>query len=973
MSVSTNLKGQVDLPVWEQMRFFPAATPALSCMSASKIAGDRYMFALSASTLWRYDTYKDTWMQLASPPVAPLTVLSMEYIANGKYYGKNIRSLNSTQMLVAGFPGNRFVGKTIQIVSGTGPGQSRTIISETEPIIYERGVATAVSNVLPISITDSAQKWDINQWTGYHCKLVFGAGASQYRKILYNDATNLYFGDINWQQLFPAGDGGWNSIAPNAVPVSTAGLQTHYHIEAQTITVSAPWSTTPDDQSIFAILGGVLAVVSSAAALPFYTLQAYDILSDTWTNRSAIAGPIMSGAIGTDISVANTYSSSAVPLVVGGLAYGGTITSTARTLSDSSKTGGTAWADDQWTNYRITIIAGTGAGMTKRIIGNRGGYLEVHKPWEVNPDGTSYYTIDPDQDVFWCSGMGQASLIGYSVYADQEFQGSMYDYGLARVLAVKPAGFESIGVSTGVRGTNGITAVNATPTAGGLNYLVGDVLTMATGGTNGKVIVTGTTTGGAVLTVALQACGTGYGVSAGQATTGGSGNGACTIEVTSVGTVALVTTAINHAFKTGDSCQFSGDALWVAGGTYGLGYYSIIAVPSLTTIQFALTAAGNAVADFALSTALFVDCAANWTVNEHVGKIIMLSAPGSTGAATTRRITANTKTTITYQTVTALAVNGTYRYSIQDVKCFGKAKQYKVSTLDGAGYATGGTSGSLIDSTKNWMGNQWAGYKLRVLAGTGLAFNDITIVSNTPTTLTLSAPGFTPDTTTKYIIMSTFGLLTTVGNVTNAVLTDTTKNWTTNQWAGKIVRINSGTGQGFEKTITSNTTNALTLSGVYVTPPLANESTYCILDIPARSTGHRLLFLEKYSVAPGRYMASLRGGGSNTGDIYDIASELWNITYASLPQGESYTTGSMMCYDGASAFYLHANATGRIYKFNLITGELESAGTMPYGHGVAVIGSRMEIVTTTDGLKYLYILRHTGAAAGTEMFRMLIY
>jgi hypothetical protein len=41
--------------------------------------------------------------------------------------------------------------------------------------------------------------------------------------------------------------------------------------------------------------------------------------------------------------------------------------------------------------------------------------------------------------------------------------------------------------------------------------------------------------------------------------------------------------------------------------------------------------------------------------------------------------------------------------------------------------------------------------------------------------------------------------------------------------------------------------------------------------------------------------------------------------------------------------------------------------TTPYAHGSAVIGNRMEIVTTADGLKYLYIMRHNGA----EMWRTL--
>jgi len=37
--------------------------------------------------------------------------------------------------------------------------------------------------------------------------------------------------------------------------------------------------------------------------------------------------------------------------------------------------------------------------------------------------------------------------------------------------------------------------------------------------------------------------------------------------------------------------------------------------------------------------------------------------------------------------------------------------------------------------------------------------------------------------------------------------------------------------------------------------------------------------------------------------------------------------------------------------------------------GTAVIGNRMEALKTTDGLTYLYIMRHSGQ----EMFRTLVF
>jgi hypothetical protein len=90
----------------------------------------------------------------------------------------------------------------------------------------------------------------------------------------------------------------------------------------------------------------------------------------------------------------------------------------------------------------------------------------------------------------------------------------------------------------------------------------------------------------------------------------------------------------------------------------------------------------------------------------------------------------------------------------------------------------------------------------------------------------------------------------------------------------------------------------------------------------------------------------------------------------------------MYAYDGSDRIYIQKDSTGRCFYLDINTYKLEGAGTMPYiigtaGIGTAVNGNRMEILKTSDGLKYLYVMKHTGAAlsatgGGTEMFRQLI-
>ncbi len=84
-----------------------------------------------------------------------------------------------------------------------------------------------------------------------------------------------------------------------------------------------------------------------------------------------------------------------------------------------------------------------------------------------------------------------------------------------------------------------IAVLNATPTVAGTGYVVGDVVTITTGGTGGTATVTAVGGGGTVTTVSLTSTGSGYTTGAGKVTTGGSGDGALTLNITTVATGAV--------------------------------------------------------------------------------------------------------------------------------------------------------------------------------------------------------------------------------------------------------------------------------------------------------------------------------------------------------------------------------------------------------------------------------------------------
>ncbi|KND49189.1 MAG: Mucin-2 precursor [Parcubacteria bacterium C7867-008] len=944
MALTNNLKPQVDLPVWEWCRFAPTASVALSAFATADDGSARHIYYISASTFYRYDTYADSWQQLATPNVAPLTTLALRYTGYRGYHGR-ILSAGATSVQIGGLRGNTLNGKTIRILSGSGIGQDR-VLTSTGETVHDMGVITGTTT---LTLADSTKKWKFNQWSGYTVGITFGTDATQYKKILYNDTTTLYIGDANLQPHDPWNNQAFAAVAPYAVPVTTAGSQAHYQILSMSYSVAA-WDTTPDYRSNYTTATGGLYLISSSASAPFFTLQYYDIIHDSWQTKTCNQG-LLAAALGTDCTferLAKTGTAFLSSTATAGAA---------RTLTDTVQT----MTVDRYSNYRLLITGGTGVGQSRRIICNTATVFTLNKAWDTNPDNTSTYEIWGDYDKAFLAGGAAGAMYQYSPSNDFWMQGSSFDDGVVANIAVKMNGWEALGVTTGARIAAGVTAVNATPTAGGTGYLVGDILTCSVGGTGARVIVTAIAPTGIVSTIELVASGTvtGFTTGTGKATTGGTGSG-CTIEITSIGATCLITTASASWFKTGDSVTFSG----CSDGAYNAAH-TILGAGSTTTFDVATSAAGSMAASNSQSTTVIVDPTKSWTVNEHVGKLVHLSVAGTAPTAQIRWITANTATTLTVATIVA-GVNGTSKYAIYDSKVFGTDNQFKPANQQNWGHASGGSTTTLADSSKSWVVNSWAGYKLRIESGTGFASGIISITSNTATTLTYTTQSFTPDATTHYEIADSWGLMTAASTTT--VTETATKNWTVNMWAGKRIRISGGTSPGQEVSITSNTATVLTTATLTLPD---TTSTYAILGIPARGAGTQLLWIwgNTDATTKGKYVLLPRGGASNSADLYDVTTARWLYGYFFSPQAETFTTGSMYAYDGVNTIYMQKDATGRVMAYDFSTNAITTLGTIPYGHSTAIIGNRMEIIETTDGLKYLYMMRHTGS----EVWRMLIF
>lgn len=719
MALTNNLVSQVDLPVWEWMRFAPNATTSLTALTTARDGSSRFLYYFFGTQLLRYDTIGDSW-QVLSVGGASVTALATQYVKNQGHRGYVLSVPTSTSLQIPSVDTD-LTGYRIKIISGTGEGQIRTITATSPEITHDSGVVTTATGSI---LTDTTKRWKQNQWVGYGVKLVFNTGFSQFREAIYNDSTSITINDTNWDgRVFNMT--AFSANAPYGTPVATAGSQAMFNIVSETITVDLPWDVTPDTSSRFMIMSDGVWLLTSNASSPFFSYFYYDILSDRWVTKLTPTG-IIPAALGTDFSILPTTNLLDLPIIGTGLTS--TTTSvTSQSITDTSL----SLTPGSLIGSSLVITSGTGINQERRIISNTSQTITLANKFDITPSVGAGYLVT-GEDAVYLAGNNRAEMHKYYPEPSVWSKSNVLDWGIPASLYLYRANRPryGFGVNTATRATNGITAVASTPTAAGSGYVVGDILTVTTAGSNGRVIVESVNTSGGVLSLSLYSCGSGYSVGTGRGTSGGAGT-SCTVNITSVGTIASFTTTINADINFGETLLFTGatESAWNTS-------YSIIGIQSQTVYEAVTTATSNAVAINSLATNLLIDYTKNWTPNEHSGKILGVQSNGLTGAVTFRRIIGNSSNTISFIAGTA-PTNGNSRYFIADLEAFGDDETYLADNQLTYGYATSGsTTGILIDSTKNWITNSWSGIKVNLINLSGYTVEDI-VTTNTTNTLNI--------------------------------------------------------------------------------------------------------------------------------------------------------------------------------------------------------------------------------------------
>jgi hypothetical protein len=369
--------------------------------------------------------------------------------------------------------------------------------------------------------------------------------------------------------------------------------------------------------------------------------------------------------------------------------------------------------------------------------------------------------------------------------------------------------------------------------------------------------------------------------------------------------------------------------------------------------------------DQAISTITFSTTTATvTTVNAHrlkVGDYIKIQ--GATGGdAATYNIT-TTVVSVTSATVFTYTMGG---------------------TPSGNATFTGFSTSTLTDASQNWTVNAWANYIVYYAAANPVAATGslisvgMEISSNTATTLTLKTATTLPvNGTGRYVICeragygaSTSGIATGAGQTTTAIA-DSSQTWATNIFTGKRVKKTAGAGQSdIEGIVSSNTSTVLTIT-VAGTLPVAASTSYTVYDEVTRglATCMKWGFGTSDANMKGKFIFSAKGSAALGFDRFNITTNRWE-PMSITPQIETLTTGAQYAYDGGDRLYLNVSATTqRIYYLDVVENTLEAAGQYPYTAGTAIVGNKMEIFTTVDGLKWLWINR----PSNLESFKALLF
>jgi len=375
---------------WQQMT--PAPVSVLGGMyviAAGSTVPNRAMYVTSSTVQFLYDHDADGWFQIPSAAMAgafgagvngTYTPWSITYTATGGC---------TTTVTVAAATHNITScaeGETIDFISsGTNTGQRRRIVSVrndagagTVTLTMDSAVSTAVLNSHTFRLT-----------TGRFFLMSAGTTAAGSWKT-YDVATNAWQANLSVVG-FPA------SWATDGKSTSTAKVA---RVEANGTATSGSTTTLVD--------------TSKTWAVDQFTNKSVMVISGTGSGQVAriisnTATILTIETVGIALDATSVYQ---IRSSRAGYAAGRATSGSATTVVNSAAT----WTVNQWTNFQVRIVSGTGAGQIRVVVSNTGTTLTIGTGATI--DSTSVYVIEGDEDKIFMAGNSAVAMYRYSISAN---------------------------------------------------------------------------------------------------------------------------------------------------------------------------------------------------------------------------------------------------------------------------------------------------------------------------------------------------------------------------------------------------------------------------------------------------------------------------------------------------------------------------------------------------------------------------
>lgn len=136
------------------------------------------------------------------------------------------------------------------------------------------------------------------------------------------------------------------------------------------------------------------------------TSGVFKVFSSHGTSGTASALTLPVSGFGTACKLITTPSA-----ISGSYFTNNATSSTTNTISDSSQT----WYTNEWKNYQVRILSGTGEGQRRTITGNTADTITVSNNWNIQPDGTSVYSLEACDDFIYLLGNNMIAIYRYQI------------------------------------------------------------------------------------------------------------------------------------------------------------------------------------------------------------------------------------------------------------------------------------------------------------------------------------------------------------------------------------------------------------------------------------------------------------------------------------------------------------------------------------------------------------------------------